>query len=221
MKYSCFKVWLVCCFNIFLMNCSQAQYSRRFIVAKEGINKLHKGDLLVQLKSERNRLNTLNIELTKGNNRYKRKVQKLLDETTNDRDSFNFYMIQSIKRYYSFSNVFFFYDSDYAELKKTAFSGNKFLDDKLNISVARDSDTRDYFILKQDLTNGQSLESWILTNRENVVMPRPFPSKIRLNTLASYVNTIFYKKEKFQLNSDRYANLLQKKYESFYMRCNK
>ncbi|MEO6690919.1 MAG: hypothetical protein ABIO44_01140 [Saprospiraceae bacterium] len=203
------------------MNCSMAQNGIRFIEAKVGITKLHKGDLLVQLKSERNRMNALNIELVKGSDRYKRKVQKLLNEVINDRDSFNFYMIQSMKRFYSFSNVFFFYDSDYVDLKKSAFAGNKFLDDKLNRTVERSSDTMDYFILKQDLTKGQSLESWILMNKDNVEMPSPFPSKVRINTLTTYMNTIFNKKQKFQLNSNRYASSLQKKYESFYKRCNK
>ncbi|MEP7197864.1 MAG: hypothetical protein ABI851_15205 [Saprospiraceae bacterium] len=200
---------------------SQILFSQEWnptIGAVEAIGELHNGDLLIQLKSERNRLNALELELQKGNEKYKEKVQKLMNSISSDRDSFNYNFIQSMKKYYNFSKVYFFYDYDTPELEKSGFIGGRFLNPDLKKGFSRPYSSRSIFILKQADTKEQSLDAFILFNKDNQKLTDPFPSTIRKNNLRTIRNAVFNKSMKNQLDAEYFAKKLQSSYSKFYFK---
>lgn len=215
---NCFylKVLSFIVFNIFLNFKLIGQDTRLVSTAYIAAGELVKGDLLIMLKSEKNRLDALNEELSKGDEKYKLKVTKLIQEIISDRDSFNMNFIKAIEQHYQFSKVYFFYDHDYLELVKSNFIGGRFLNNDLRKGFTRKFGNRPYYVLKFSKTKNQSLDAYILYDKNENIVPNPFPSIIRLNNFSTWKNNIFYSKTAHARNANYFAKKIQKSYRKIY-----
>jgi len=216
MKYRSLKVLIPVCFNIFLMNYIFAQDLSVAAQSIECIGKLHQGELLIQLPSQRNKLNALRNELYKGNDEYKRKVSKAISKLIVERDSFNYYMIQFFNEQYKFSKIYFFSDSDWVALKSNSFLGKNFIDKELQKTIDRREEGKEVFILRNGSTKTQSLEAWVICDRNNAILPSPFPSMYRINNFKTWKNHIFFSSTAPSRDAAYFSRKINQKLTAFY-----
>ncbi len=210
------KVLWILGFNIFLIFSTRCQDSTLVPSSFIASGELVRGDLLIMLQSHRNKLDALNEEFKKGDVAYKKKVQNLIAEITKDRDSFNLSFMNAMKEHYSFSKVYFFYDHDFYELQKSNFIGGRFLSTELKKGFTRPYSSRPFYILKLSRTQTQSLEAYVLYDRYDRVVPKPFPSTIRINNLTTWRNHIIFPDQALKKDADYFAKKLQKTYRKIY-----
>ncbi|NOT38266.1 MAG: hypothetical protein HOP11_12910 [Saprospiraceae bacterium] len=209
------KVLTLLCFNIFLIFACSAQDSIIRPTAYTVIGELINGDLLVMLQSERNKIEALQLELEKGDVKYKKKVQKTIEKVKSDRDSFNRAFMQAMTEKYSFSKVYYFYDYDLPELQKSKFIGGRFLTKDLKKGLTRVFSNRSFYILKYSKTNTQSLDAFMLYDKDDNLIPKPFTS-LRINNFTTWKNHIFFSDQAEKLDAEYFAKKLQKKYRKIY-----
>lgn len=210
------KVLVIIGFNIFLIFSVKSQDTSLVSSAYIASGELVRGDLLIMLQSHRKKLEALDEEFKKGDVRYKKKVQNLIAKITKDRDSFNLALMKAMKEHYSFSKVYFFYDHDFYELQKSNFIGGRFLSTELKKGFTRPYSNRPYYILKHGRTNTQSLEAYVLYDKHERVVPKPFPSTIRINNFTTWKNHIIFPDEANKRDADYFAKKLQKTYRKIY-----
>ena len=218
MKYGCLGILWAACFNIFL-NAQSAPETTVESYASECISRLHKGDLIVQLRSEQKKLQALASELDKGGTRYREKVLREIARTEKKRDSFNFHFIREMGRSYRFSRVYFFYDSDRSALKQNGYGGKYFIDSLLKKSLERRTGG-DYFLLQPGITKTQSLDAWIVSEPAGSPLPAPFPAYYRMNNFRTWRHAIFHPSDAERRDAVYFARTLQKRLEKFFRAMN-
>ncbi|HRG34324.1 MAG TPA: hypothetical protein PLN76_13690 [Saprospiraceae bacterium] len=195
----------------------QGQQKANFINGYDLINQLHDGQLLVRLKSHHNKLTALQGELdsTSKNIKYQQRVQKEIHYLMAERDSFNKNLILAMQSNFKFCPVFYFYDKDFPELKKSNFTSSLYLDSTLeakqNINLVGDVQV----IMAVGETKEQGLEAFIFMNKYGNKLPPPFPAYMRLNSLVPLMNGLFYDNH-YALDAAHYSKKLQKKFSKLY-----
>lgn len=228
------KVFVLCAFNIFLNATTNGQskenefiriddYSLNGRIVSLNVKKedhhdwityqeldaLMEGDLMVQLKSDRNKIEALQKQLEAGDSKYKEKIQKILNETIFDRDQFNRALMLSMKTWYTYSSVYFFYDSDLKALQSSEYTGKYFLDSSLQKNILRNSSKRNFFVLRNDFKRSESSDHWVLYKNGINILSEPFPSYFSISTTRSVINDLTHPGHGLELNAERLAKKIQ------------
>ncbi|MBK7233142.1 MAG: hypothetical protein IPH93_13015 [Saprospiraceae bacterium] len=205
---------LLICFNIFLV---QAQSDSIGYSAYQTILDVSKGQLLVRLKSHRNKLEALTKELNKvepSSSTYER-ISKEIQIVTSQRDSFNYNLILAMKRHFTLSPVYFYYDRDHLELKKNNFKSPLYLDSSLQAVSLPEFRNQTIVIMVQGQTVGQELDAFIFIDAQGNSIPPPFPSYIRINSFRPVMNELA-KTYYYDDNAVWYAKKIDKKLRKMY-----
>lgn len=163
---------------------SQEKRDFRQDMARDQINELKEGVLLIQLKTKQN---TIDAYLSKGLTEKANKVKRLqaLDNKS---------IIKGFRQYFNFCPVYFYYSSDLTNLKDKNFSAITFLDDSLAPTpLDINLDTVNYYISgisKSNFNNttlnnipnyerpyerGIKFDAFIIKNKDLQQLATPFP----------------------------------------------
>ncbi len=170
---------------------------KRAASAREHIQQLHDGTMMVRLRSKKNNIEAMEKSLAREgiSGADRRRLEKRLNKTIEIRDKENKEIVASIQRYYKFSDYLFVYDSDIRQLYDHEKSGY-FLNDQLEIDSNITIDlSKPFYVLgygRRDPTNENRLEGLILSDSNKVTLESPFPYFSRtiwppLSSLGSFV----------------------------------
>jgi len=191
-----FMVFLGLIFSI-PMNAQDEVMSRsdRKAEAEEAIRDLYKGTLILRLKSKRNKINKLKELLSapdiKENVRVK--LSKELGKTIDERNKYNITLIEAFESHYTFSNIYYMYDTASVSLKNGTRKGI-FLDKNLEFDPNIEIPEENFFVVKTGTTNSTSttgVEAIVIMDKELKDMQRPFPYYVRLNSIGRLFVRIF------------------------------
>ena len=161
-------------------NSNKTKNSR--VYARNAINNLKTGVLIVRLKSKQNAIDAL---LKTGRTK---KAQKLKEEI----DHYNKKVIISFKQHYTFSEVYFFYSKNTQSVKEKNFD-SIFLNEKLEEDSSIVLNPEHDFYMIGDFDNVRTLtdegeysnqsslisEAFVIKDSDFDQMPRPFPLFVR------------------------------------------
>jgi hypothetical protein len=188
--------------------------------AEKSIVTLKGGALVVRLKTKRNKIEKLKEAIASPNlnNKDKNRLQKELESTIAERDKYNTELVASFDVYYSFSAVYFMYDTSSVALKngtKSGFLLNKNLEVDSKISITQDS----FFVAYTgtlDATDKTGLEALILMDDRFEVLPSPFPYYIRANHFGRVLELIFSPKNTIKRDTKKIVTRLDSNLNEFY-----
>jgi hypothetical protein len=194
--YYFYFINILFCFHL------KAQVNPNNFTNEINIAKLSKGNLLVRLESKENKINFLQKQITAKdcNDKCKARLERQIQEIRVARDSFNRQWINSFKAYFTFCPVYFYYDKDHEELKKSKFKGNFFVDENLNVININRINQDSILILKKDITPNSENEGWLFQTIDGVTLQDGFPY-ITVNNSKTIFNWISSSNHK-KLNSD-------------------
>ncbi|MDQ3142505.1 MAG: hypothetical protein M3Q56_09710 [Bacteroidota bacterium] len=206
-------------FNIFLANNLLGQKSD---LPKEqaalAIKNLKDGSLLIRLKSEHKKLEAIQKELLNKNcdGKCVERLNKLSAKTIRDRDLFNVSFIQSMKTYFNFCPVYYFYDKDLKMLKEKNFNLPLYLNHEGKTDMHIQPKLSQYLLLSHDQSPNQSLDCFIFSQSDQGRILPPFPEVISLSNLTKVTDQILYPKTHIEKNAERFARKINNKLWDFY-----
>jgi hypothetical protein len=177
-------------FNTLLLS---AQHIYDPLANQYAIRKMKSANVLVRLESFEKKLQYIKhfIDSEKCDSICKQKKNKEIEETLKSRDRFNRTFIESFRKHYQFSNVYFYYDKDHHILRQHKFEGEFYLDDSLKNISAGPFSMDSLFILGKGITPESEAEGWMFQNAEGTPMQKGFPFIIQNNakTLITYFSS--------------------------------
>lgn len=192
----------------------------RVVLAEQSIKDLKDGTLVLRLKSKRNKIEKLEELLAKSD--IKESVRSSLNDelkkTIDQRNRYNISLINAFEENYSFSNIYYMYDTASVSLRNGTRSGI-FLDKSLELDSAIEIPEGAFFVAKTGTTNSTSttgVEALVIMDDQLKDMQRPFPYYVRLNSIGRLFTRIFNHKnlvkkdskavvEKLNRNLNKYA----------------
>jgi hypothetical protein len=191
-------------------------------IAEQAIIDLHDGALVVRLKTKRNKIAKLEESLASPafTASDKKRLQKELESTIEEKDKYNFELAESFNATYKFSAVYFMYDTSSVALKNGAKSGfllDKNLEVDPTITITQDS----FFVIYPgtlDATNTSGLEALIIMDSQFEVLPSPFPYNIRVNHFGRLFGLIFSPKRVIKRDAKKVVSKLDFNLNEFYKR---
>ena len=188
--------------------------------ARQAINKLKNGYLLVRLPSKHNKLSELerlskSMELDAAT---KKKLRQRYDETIADRDAFNKNMMAAFNEHYQFSEVFFFYDTSSLAIKSGQL-GKVFLDEALQPTIDLPEPDKSFLVLRSGTTDPSvtsGIEAMVVMDAHFVDLERPFPYYIKLKSLGHILEALFAPKKRVIKSATSIAKELDAKLNRFY-----
>ena len=149
------------------------------------IKALHEGYLVVRLPSYRAKIDTLQSMISRSTNTANTtRLQHLLEETIETRDSLHQGYIRAFKNLYQFSKVAYFYDYDAHNLNTAKY----FNLDNEPIAIADIMD-KPLFYLFFERTVESKIDALVIYDRNLKIVPRPFPN----NFSRGGINFLFLK----------------------------
>ncbi len=191
-------------------------------IAEEAIVDLHNGALVLRLKSYNNKITRLKELIANPDvkDKDREKLEKELETTISERDSYNNDLVAAFNDNYKFSPVYFMYDTSSVALKNGARKGF-LLDENLRvdptISISEDSVFMAY-IGTLDPADYSGVEALIITDSQFEVLPAPFPFYIRVNSLGLVLGKIFSPKQSVKRDTQKMVSKLEHKLSEFYAR---
>lgn len=186
------------------------------------IKELRKGTLIVRLPSNQRKMKALKEALEKDDNSSQREkwLQRELEATQEETQTFNNTMFRAFGEAYDFSAVQFTYDYLTPELKAGNFQGN-LLNEELEPSSAIALEKSPAFILSFGRTNkdySDGVEAMVILGEQLKSPPPPFPYYQRLNDLQAFWGNIFPRSDQELFDAMRLVGKLNKKLHKFYNR---
>ncbi len=190
------------------------------VVAEQAILLLKDGALVVRLKSKRNKITKLEELLSNPevNESDKKKLEKDLKNTIEERDNFNSALFTAFNEYYTFSAFYFMYDTASVALKNGEKSGF-LLDNNLKvdpeITITQDS----FFVIYKgtlDATNRTGLEALIIMDSRFNIVPSPFPYYTRVNNFWLVLGRFFSPKKAVKRDATKIVQELDGKLKEYY-----
>ena len=152
--------------------------------SENAIRKLYDGGvLIVRLPSKSNKLKAIDDEIKKYANdtRYTQHLEKLRSETLTKVTTFNVRVSTAMNAFYSFSKVYYMYDTSVVTLKNGALSGI-FFDKDLKYNASLSIENKAWLLLKTEKTTNNNDAFVVADNTfQNLTYPFPavMPFKIR------------------------------------------
>ena len=169
--------------------------SERRAIAEQSIKQLKEGTLVLRLKSKRNKIREMKKVIAAPDIKpaLRKRLEKRLENTIKERDRYNQSLIDAFDEYYSFSNIYYIYDSSSVELKNGERSGI-FLDKNREVDPTIEIPEGDVFVLRTgntDYSSTTGIEALVVMNKELKDLQRPFPYYVRVHSIGRLFTRIF------------------------------
>lgn len=139
---------------------------------EEAIKALREGYLIVRLPSYRAKIDTLESMIGRSTNETQKiRLQRLLDETVESRDSLQQGYIRAFKHQYHFSKVAYFYDYDAHNLNTAKYYNL----DSEPIAIGDIMDKPLYYLFFERTVESK-IDALVIYDRKLTIVPRPFPN---------------------------------------------
>jgi hypothetical protein len=149
------------------------------------IRDLREGYLIVRIPASKAKIDTLQSMVNRStDNTSKLRLQRLLDEATQERDTLLADYTRAFRDYYHFSKTAYFFDDEGRDLRKAHFynlDGSPFSKEEIG--------TKPVFYLYFERTEESHIDALVIYNVEGVRVPSPFPN----NFSRGGINFLFLK----------------------------
>ncbi len=149
------------------------------------IRDLREGYLIVRMPASKAKIDTLQSMIFRStDNNSKHRLQRILDETTQERDSLLSDYTRAFRDYYHFSKTAYFFDYEGHDLRKAVFynmDGSPFSKEDIH--------TKPVFYLFFERTEESHIDALVIYDVEGVRVPSPFPN----NFIQGGINFLFLK----------------------------
>ncbi len=218
------KILLLACLGLIFSIPINAQNevvsrSERKAIAEQSIKDLNNGTLILRLKSKRNKIKKLKELLSAPDIKegVRVKLSKELGRTIDERNRYNITLVDAFENHYSFSNIYYMYDTASVSLKNGTRKGI-FLDKNLEFDPNIEIPEGNFFVVKTGTTNATSttgVEAIVIMNKELKDMQRPFPYYVRLNSIGRLFTRIFNHKNLVKKDSKDVVTRLERNLQKY------
>lgn len=192
------KLTFLLLFGAFYFMEGQAQTkskSEQRTIARQAIKDLKGGTLIIRLNSKRKKIEKLE-ELLGGadlEEKFRKRLSNELKKTIEERNHYNLSLSNAFDQYYSFSNIYYMYDSASISLRNGQRKGI-FLDKKLEEDSDIEIPEGPFFVIKvgsTDLASTTGIQALVMMTAQLEDLARPFPYYVRLNSISRLFTRIF------------------------------
>ncbi len=142
------------------------------ITSVNPINNLHEGVLIVRFPAYKAKIDTLHAMIDRSNDPgHQQRLQKLLQETMDTRDSTLMQYRKAFLTHYNFSKSAYYFDTDARDLNTASY----YTMEGDQISVGELSEMPMYY-LHFERSEGSRIEAMVVYDRMNKKVPPPFPN---------------------------------------------
>jgi hypothetical protein len=149
------------------------------------IRDLREGYLIVRMPASKAKIDTLQAMVNRStDNTSKLRLQRLLDEATQERDTLLADYTRAFRDYYHFSKTAYYFDYEGRDLRKAGFynmDGSSFSKEEIG--------TKPVFYLYFERTEESHIDALVIYNVEGIKVPSPFPN----NFTRGGINFLFLK----------------------------
>ncbi|MFZ1677323.1 MAG: hypothetical protein WBP41_19245 [Saprospiraceae bacterium] len=149
------------------------------------IRDLREGYLIVRIPASKAKIDTLQSMIARStDNNSKLRLQRILDEAREERDSLLADYTRAFRDYYHFSKAAYFFDYEGRDLRKASFynmDGTPFSKEEIGMKPV--------FYLYFERTEESHIDALVIYNVEGVRVPSPFPN----NFTRGGINFLFLK----------------------------
>ena len=188
--------------------------------SEEAIMDLHDGALVVRLKSKRNKIEKLEASIASPalSEKDRKKLQKELETTIAENNEFNAELANAFAEFYTFSAVYFMYDTSSVALKNGEKS-NLFLDKNLNPDPNITMTESSFFVVYNGILDAQDntgMEALIIMDSQLEKLTSPFPYYIRVNNFWRTIERFFAPKNAIKRDSRKIVSKLDYNLNNYY-----
>ncbi|MEQ8703892.1 MAG: hypothetical protein RIC19_08220 [Phaeodactylibacter sp.] len=186
------------------------------------IKNLRSGTLIIRLPSNRRKITALRDALENDQNNVQRQkwLEKELQATHEQTQTFNNNMYRAFQESYDFSDIRYTYDYFTPELKAGQFTGH-FLNADLEPDEGISLGKKPVFILSFGRTNkdfSDGVEAMVVLGEQLKSPPPPFPYYQRLNDFQAFWGNLFPRDDQNEWDALRLVGKLNGKLYKFYNR---
>ena len=193
--------------SIFVFVAASLTAQQTISTPTKAIIDLKEGVLIVRLTSEFRKLKAIEERALAS----LESAQEIIEK----RDAENKLWRKHFKRYYSFSDVLFVYDTLRKEALWEHDGKNCFLGEDMKIDSSISLNGRSYLMLyKGTVSNSQSAVIFRDANFKQV--ERPFPYYVKINSLSHIYNSLFNSDNADDINITRIVSKIDRKVRKFY-----
>jgi hypothetical protein len=190
-------------------------------IATQAINDLEGGTLILRLKSKHNKITKIKEILADPDiqESARIKLNKELRSTIDERDRFNISLTNAFEEYYSFSNIYYIYDTASISLKNGQRSGI-FLNKNLELDSQTKIPEGKFFVIKVGTTDSSSttgVEALVLMDQHFKDLQSPFPYYVRINSIGRLFTRIFNHRNLVRKDSRLIVQKLEKNLRRYAM----
>jgi hypothetical protein len=222
------KVHVVYVFILFFIagsvniSAQDTPYSDRKEIANEAIKLLKDGILIIRLKSKHNKLVALNelLEQKTPNTSEYEDIQAEIQNTIYERDRFNRSLVESFEKGFTFSDIYYVYDTASTSLRSGVRQGI-FLNASLELDPNIEIPDKPFFVGKIGNTNSASttgVEALVLMDRGLNDLERPFPYYVRVNSIERVFLRVFNPRKLVRKDSEKIVEKLEQKLQDFWLK---
>lgn len=187
------------------------------VTAKEAINILKDGYLLVRLTSDKRKIEELERQVLASPS--DKKIAKRLAYTLAYRAEFNEKLRDGLTQYYDFSKVLYFYDYDAKKLLAGDKSGI-FLNENFEVDPEIRLDTDDFLVLSEGAAGDSGIDAYIVHDSEMNPLEKPFPYYYRRNDFFKVFFSVFDSKSPKYRDHSRVVQDINESFNIFYNKIN-
>ena len=191
----------------------------RRAIARQAIQNLKGGTLVLRLKSKHNKITKLEELLAAPDIKesVKIKLSKNLETTIDERNQFNLSLTNAFEEYFSFSNIYYMYDTSSIALKNGQRSGF-FLNKNLELDPSIEIPEGEFFVIKIGTTDASTttgVEAMVIMDKNLKDMMPPFPYYVRINSISRLFTRIFNHKNLVRKDSEKIVQKLETNFRRF------
>lgn len=188
--------------------------------ARESINSLKEGVLIVRLPSQQAKTDAIRevINTPGASEAARKRLEKQLETAISSQREFNLNMMRAFREAYDFSDVLFIYDTSTSLLKTGNHSGI-FLDSSLQAQPGIRLEKAPYFILHFGSTSSETsdgVEAMIILDGQFKRLEKPFPFYQRLNDFSAFIGSFLPKPNQKTEDALRIVDKLNKKLNKYF-----
>lgn len=195
--------------------------SERKAIGAEAIVDLKEGALLVRLPSKRRKIQHLEGLIADRDlaEKTRKRLRKDLENTINERNRYNIQLTKAFDSLFTFTEVYFLYDSAMVVLNKGERSGF-FLDKNLELDQNKTLKTEQFLVARigsTDASKTTAIEAIVIMDKKGKDLERPFPYYVRSNGFGRVLLGIFFPKKRLKKDAYRTVAKLNKQLGKFFV----
>lgn len=182
--------------------------------AKQAIEDLEGGTLVLRLKSKNNKISKLEELMASPTikDETKNKLRKELENTIDERNRYNLSLTNAFEEHYKFSDIYYIYDTASLSLKKGARSGI-FLNKNLELDPSISIPDGTFFVIRTGTTDSSTttgVEALVIMDQNLKDLVRPFPYYVRVNSISRLFTRVFNHKKLVRKDSNEIVQKLER-----------